>query len=84
MIVKLLTEHHLKFLSLKVGCRGSSDSTHVKMSLCWKSHALAHMTFHFRMKSLLLSLLLFKTYSTFNLRHLRTFSQVLATVLKIF
>ena len=43
MIVKLLTEHHLKFLSLKGGCRGSSESTHVKMPNCWKSHALAHM-----------------------------------------
>ena len=32
MIVKLLTEHHLEFLSLKVGCRGSSESTLVKMS----------------------------------------------------
>ena len=30
MIVKLLTEHHLEFLSLKGGCRGSSKSTHVK------------------------------------------------------
>ena len=43
MIVKLLTEHHLEFLSLKGGCRGSSESTHVKMSNCWKSHALAHL-----------------------------------------
>ena len=41
MIVKLLTEHHLEFLSLKGGCRGSSESTHVKMPNCWKSHALA-------------------------------------------
>ena len=41
MIVKLLTEHHLEFLSLKGGCRGSSESTHVKMPHCWKSHALA-------------------------------------------
>ena len=39
MIVKLLTEHHLEFLSLKGGCRGSSESTLVKMSNCWKSHA---------------------------------------------
>ena len=31
MIVKLLTEHHLEFLSLKGGCRGSSEYTHVKM-----------------------------------------------------
>ena len=30
MIVKLLTEHHLEFLSLKGGCRGSSESTHIK------------------------------------------------------
>ena len=33
MIVKLLTEHHLEFLSLKGGCRVSSESTHVKMAL---------------------------------------------------
>ena len=43
MIVKLLTEHHLEFLSLKGGCRGSSESTLVKMSNCWKSHAAAHI-----------------------------------------
>ena len=43
MIVKLLTEHHLEFLSLKGGCRGSSESTHVKVPLCWKSHALAQL-----------------------------------------
>ena len=41
MIVQLLTEHHLEFLSLKAGCRGSSESTLVKMSNCWKSHAAA-------------------------------------------
>ena len=43
MIVKLLTEQHLEFLSLKGGCRGSSKSTLVKMSNCWKSHAAAHI-----------------------------------------
>ena len=43
MIVKLLTEHHLEFLSLKGGCTGSTESTHVKMPHCWKSHALAHL-----------------------------------------
>ena len=43
MIVKLQTEHHLEFLSLKGGCRGSSESTLVKMSNCWKSHAVAHL-----------------------------------------
>ena len=40
MMVKLLTEHHLEFLSLKGDCRGLSESTHVKMPDCWKSHAL--------------------------------------------
>ena len=43
MIIKLLTEHHLEFLSLKGGCRGLSESTLVKMSNCWKSHAAAHI-----------------------------------------
>ena len=41
MIVKLLTEHYLEFISLKASCRGSSESTAVKMLNCWKSHALA-------------------------------------------
>ena len=36
MIVKLLTEHHLEFLSLKE----ASESTHAKMPHCWISHAL--------------------------------------------
>ena len=44
MIDKLLTEHHLEFLSLKGGCRGSSESTLVKMSDCWKSHVVAQIT----------------------------------------
>ena len=43
MIVKLLTERHLEFLSLKGCCTGSSESTLVKMSNCWKSRALAHI-----------------------------------------
>ena len=43
MIVKLLTERHLEFLSLNRGCTGSSESTHVKVPHCWKSHALAHI-----------------------------------------
>ena len=43
MIVKLLTEQHLEFLSLKGGCRGLSESTHVKMPLCWKSCVKAQM-----------------------------------------
>ena len=43
MIVKILIEHHLKFLILKERCRGSSEPTLVKMSNCWKSHALAQI-----------------------------------------
>ena len=43
MIVKLLTEHCFEFLSLKGGCRGSSESTLVKMPNCRKSHATAHL-----------------------------------------
>ena len=45
MIVKLLTEHHLEFLSLKGGCRGSSESSHVKMQHCWKSHERPQLLF---------------------------------------
>ena len=41
MSVKLLTEHYLEFLSLKGGNTGWSESTLVKMSNCWKSHAAA-------------------------------------------
>ena len=44
MFVKLLTEHHLEFLSLKGGCTGSSESTYLKMPHCWKSHALARIS----------------------------------------
>ena len=38
MIARLLTEHHLECLSLE---GGSSESTHVKMPHCRKSHALS-------------------------------------------
>ena len=43
MTVKLLPEHHLELLSLNGGCTGWSESTLVKMSNCWKTHAAAHM-----------------------------------------
>ena len=43
MIVKLPTENHLEFLGLKEGCRGSSESTLVKMSNCRKPHAAAQI-----------------------------------------
>ena len=47
MIAKLLTEHHLEYLILKGGCRGSSESIHVKMPHCWNTHALAHFFISF-------------------------------------
>ena len=45
MIVKLLTENRLEFLCLKGGCRGSSESTLVKISNCWKSPAAAQLLY---------------------------------------
>ena len=42
MSVKLLSEHHLEFLSLKGGCTCSPEPTLVKMPHCWKSNAAAH------------------------------------------
>ena len=44
MTVKLLTAHNLEFLSLKGGCTGSSESIHVKMPHCWKSHVAAQIS----------------------------------------
>ena len=44
MSVKLLTEHHLEFLSLKGGCTGSSESTyhivgnHMSRLICEKRY----------------------------------------------
>ena len=43
MTVKLLTEHHLEFLSLKGGCTDLSEYTLVKIPHCWKSHVTAHI-----------------------------------------
>ena len=43
MSVKLLTEHHLEFLSVKGGFTGSYASTPVKMPHCWKSHVTAQI-----------------------------------------
>ena len=35
--------YHLEFQSLKGGCKGSYESTLVKMPHCWKSHVAAHL-----------------------------------------
>ena len=42
MIVELLTEHHLGFLTFKGGCIGSYETTLVKMAYCWISHGATH------------------------------------------
>ena len=43
MNVKLLTEQHLEFLSLKGGYTGLSESILVKIPHCWKFHVTDHM-----------------------------------------
>ena len=49
MIVKLLSEHNLEFLSFrKGGCRFSSESTHVKMPHRMKSRAKAPIFGNYR------------------------------------
>ena len=47
MSVKLRTEHHLEFLTLKRGCTGLSKSALVEMPHCWKSRVTAHKVFYF-------------------------------------
>ena len=41
--VKLLTEQHQEFLSLKGGCIGSFESFRVRMLHSWKSHVAAQL-----------------------------------------
>ena len=47
MTVKLLTEHHLEFLSVKGCCTGSSASILFKMPHCWKSDVTADIFLFF-------------------------------------
>ena len=65
MIVKLLTEHHLECLSLKGGCKCSSESTHVK---CHIVGILMHwLKYSLLAKSLVLIQLLLKHEKMFSL-----------------
>ena len=66
MIVKLLTEHRLEFLSLKGAFRGSSESTLVKMTHCWKSHATAHLIAQSLLFETATEILLLNGLCTFN------------------
>ena len=69
MSVKLLTEHHLEFLSIKGGCTGSSESTLVKMAHCWKSQVAAHVMIKFKfwiavLNQIIVSLICIKMYTS--------------------
>ena len=46
MTLKLLTKHHLEFISLKEGCTGLDESTLVKMPHCWNSDAVAQLYYN--------------------------------------
>ena len=49
--LNILTEHHLRSLSLKGGCTVPSESALVKIPHCWKSHDMAHIFYSFQMTS---------------------------------
>ena len=55
MTVQLLAEQHLEFLSFKRGCTGWSESVHVKIPHCWKSHVRAQIPYISDLSSALLS-----------------------------
>ena len=61
---KLLTEHHMEFLNLKGGCTCSSESIHVKMPHCWKSHVKAQLSITFTVRCNLFTLHIFKNSVT--------------------
>ena len=87
MSVKLLTEHHWEFLSLKGGCTGSSESTLVKMPHCWKSHVAAHISFlgniidqdHLACGTAIQSRIRMFSIQLVNICHLSTLSVLMAT-----
>ena len=54
MTVQLLTEQHLEFLSFTGGCACWSESVHVKMPHCWKSHVVAQIPYISDLSSALL------------------------------
>ena len=73
MGAKLLAEHHLEFLSLKGGCTGSSESTLVKITHCWKSRHGSFVVYLFLVTfftNLWLEVGLFKNLSNKTLIHI--------------
>ena len=53
LTLNLLNEHRMEALSLKGSGADSSESTHLKMPHCWKSHATAQFLFHMVLSYLL-------------------------------
>ena len=76
MSVKLLTEHLLEVLSLTGGCTGSYESTLVKMSNCWKSHAAAQ----FIITPTYLEILVSTYFSDFLMEDMFSFKHVLECI----
>ena len=64
MNIKLLTELHLEFVSLKEAAQASSESTLVKMPHCWKSHVVAQLSHIFRHSNYLPSSNLILTHTS--------------------
>ena len=62
MNIKLLNEYHLEFLSLKGGCTGLSESIHVKMPHCWKSHVAAHWPIFSQKNAIVLKIITWHPY----------------------
>ena len=68
MIVKLLTEHHLEFLSLTEGCTGSSESILVKMPHFLKSCVMAHIYLELMFWCILVHQLLYQLWQQSTVR----------------
>ena len=62
MSVKLLTEQHLEYLSLKGYCTCLSESTLVKIQHCWISHVTAQCPFWRSMEAFAHMRLLLKSH----------------------
>ena len=61
MTVNVLTEHHSEFLSFKVGCTGSSESTLVKMPHV-ENHMLRLICHHARVPAFMFFVLFSNTW----------------------
>ena len=72
MTVKLLTEQHLEFLSLKRVCTDSSEHIHAKIQHCLKSHVAAHFFYSILIFFSNSNLLVFSFINPFHFGYLQT------------